>query len=240
MPHIKIVKSGEIVEVYNYERSVSKKIQSGRRKSFKQRDSRPLSSRPDSIRRRVKSFTCLVRANLIGETPPAFFTFTVAESVGIERGYEYLADFWSRVRQNSIECERYITVPEFQKRGAIHFHLIIWGMNKYAEQERDTRQIQNLWQRGFVDCLITDGSQKIAGYMAKYMRKSMFDKRLIGQKAYTASRSCMRSMSVSSEFASSHALEAWGLDLSTPPLQDKLFVTQWLGQGRYRLYKLKT
>jgi len=239
MSHVKVIKSGDIIEVYNYERSISQKIKSGRRKSFKQRDSRPLSSRPDNIRRRCKSFTRLVQSNLIGSTSPALFTFTVSEVVGIKWGYEYLAQFWRRLRSNDIKIERYISVPEFQKRGAVHFHIMVWGLNEYVDQERNTRQIQNLWQRGFVDCMQTDGDAKLAGYMAKYMRKSMFDRRLVGQKAYTASRSALRPMSFSGTGAYNYSVELFGVDLSTVlPLQEKVFDTQWMGKGRYRLYKI--
>jgi len=239
MGHLKIIKSGDYIELFNYEREINPKIKSGRRKRVKQRDSRPLASRHDSIRRRIKSFSRLVRANLVGETSPSLFTLTCVESVGIVRGYEYLADFWRRLRQASISVEKYIAVPEFQKRGAIHFHLIVWGMNEYAKQERDSRQIQNIWQRGFVDCVQTDGHEKLVGYLAKYMRKSMYDSRLVGQKAYTSSRSCMRSMSISSPLAFKYAFELWGVDLSTAiPLQEKQFDTQWLGKGRFRLFKV--
>jgi hypothetical protein len=239
VPHLKLVKSGNLIEVYNYEKSISQKIHSGRRKSFKQRDSRPLSSRPDNIRRRCKSFTRLVQSNLVGSVAPALFTLTVAERVGIERGYEYLREFWIRLRQASISYSKYIAVPEFQKRGAIHFHLIIWGLNEYVDQERNNRQIQNLWQRGFVDCIQSDGSSKIAGYLAKYMRKSMFDRRLVGQKAYSASRSCLRSVSFSSPAVFNFSSEVFGIDLETAlPVVDKQFNTQWLGSARYRLYVL--
>jgi hypothetical protein len=239
MSHTKIIQTGKYLEVYTYEKSVSSKIKSGRRKSFKQRDQRPLYSRPDSIRRRYKSFSRLVRSNLVGEVEPSLLTLTCFEVVGIERGYDYLRQFWRKLQQSFIKVERYIAVPEFQKRGAVHFHLIVWGLNDYVDKERSDRQIQNLWQRGFVDCLRTDGNEKLVGYLAKYMRKSMSDRRLVGQKAYTASRSCLRPLSFSSGAPFNYSMELYGVDLSTvQPLLQKDFHTQWLGMGRYRLYKI--
>lgn len=238
MPHSKLIVSGNTIEYYNYEREINKKIQSGIRKAFKRRNTTPLYSRSDSIRRRYKSFSRLVRANLVGSSEPSLLTLTIAQNVGIKRGYEYLAEFWRQLRQSSVKVERFIAVPEFQKRGSVHFHIIIWGINDYVEKERDSRKLQHLWQRGFVDCLRTDGSEKLAGYLAKYMRKSMYDRRLVGQKAYSASRSCLRSVSLSSSQAFNYSLEAFGYDLSTLiPLQDRSFDTRWLGRCRYRLYK---
>jgi len=93
----------------------------------------------------------------------------------------------------------------------------------------------------FVDCVKTDGDPKLAGYLAKYMRKSMYDSRLVGQKAYSASRSALRSVSFSASAAFDYSEELWGIDLSTStPLQEYQFSTQWLGKGRYRLYKINS
>jgi len=230
--YTKIIQSGKLVEVYTYA-SDPPPYRPRKKSRFKN---------PRRYRRNVEraraAFFRLVRANLGSGPNPAFVTLTMREVVTLQEGWTAFTQFSERFRYNFSNRISLVAVPEFQKRGSIHFHLIVWGLNEYAKNERNSRQIQNLWQRGFVDCVQTDGSEKIAGYLAKYMRKSMYDIRLIGQKAYTASRSCLRSVSLSSSFQVRHSLEICGVDLSTlTPLQDKSFSTQWLGQGRYRLYK---
>ena len=128
---------------------------------------------------------------------------------------------------------RYIAVPEFQKRGSVHFHLMVWGLAKEkVKSERDKRYFAKIWSYGFLDVMQTDGSDKLAGYLAKYMAKSFIDKRLVSKKAYMASRNVRRSSSVSN----------FPKDLlkmivrKGSKVYQKDFQTQWLGSCRYQVY----
>jgi len=258
MGHVKVIQSGNYLEIYQYEKSISPKVSYKRPSRPRQRDKRLRYARLDNVNRRVKGFARLVRSNLVGSECPFFLTLTMYESLGIQRSYELFSLFISRLRRNEGDAFRYIAVPEFQKRGAVHFRVLIWGLplqwactghsegrgalKHYihectgSECERSTRYFQNLWQAGFVDSLQTDGSPKLAGYLAKYMYKSMQDVRLLGEKSYCASRNVYRPTMVSTHTAIDFAQEVWGVDLSTAvTLQDRKFETQWLGVGRYRL-----
>jgi len=160
-----------------------------------------------------------------------------------------------RSRRRYGKAVRYIAVPEFQERGAVHFHCLFWGVPEKAIEDeapknvdvegvvsvkRGSRAIQHLWSYGYVDCLPTDGSPKLAFYVAKYMHKAVLDERIRGQKSYSCSRNVMRPMSVATKSGSSFALDAWGVKLSTAePLHEKFFDTYWLGRGRYRSYLIK-
>jgi len=262
MGHTKIIQSGNTLEIYQYEKSLSPRIRESRPRKPRKTDKRFRYARLDNVKRRSKSFLRLVRSNLIGDLRPFLLTLTMFEDLGIKRSYSLLTVFISRLRKDFGPGFRYVAVPEFQKRGAVHFHLMFWGLpphlackgymdrsrgfNRFIHEcesgqcERHTRYFSRLWQRGFVDSLQTDGSPKLATYLAKYMSKSMSDKRLLGEKSYCASRNVYRSSMVSSSVALDYAPEIWGFDLSTVKnLHYREFDTQWLGKGRYTLIDLE-
>lgn len=107
---------------------------------------------------------------------------------------------------------------------------------EYAENETYTRRIQNLWRYGYVDIVQTDGSPKLSSYLAKYMRKAMHDKRLMGKKAYSASRNILRPVSFNTQPAVDFACEAWGIGPDTKPNMEREYYTPYLGTCRYRAY----
>ena len=74
---------------------------------------------------------------------------------------------------------KYLAVVEFQKRGAIHYHMLSdFG---YIEQ----KELEKIWGNGFVWIrdLLTGNNGKpvdnVGAYLVKYMNKNIIDKRLI-------------------------------------------------------------
>jgi len=244
MPYIKIVQSGDLIEKYSYERSPSPKRllkkSSERILTDIQRANRALHGRRDtSVVRAKKSFRRLVRSNLLGERPH-LLTLTMLDIVPIESAYVCFTAFGQRLRKFYRAPLAWVSVPEFQKRGAVHFHVLVWGLPyDEATTERATRRIQNLWGYGYVDLVPTDGSPKIASYLAKYMSKSMSDLRLSGKKAYCSSRNLLRPVStaIASEV---DALSAeWGLDVDISPQVERSYGTLFLGRCEFKSYSLK-
>jgi hypothetical protein len=253
MGYSKVIQSGNVVEIYEYSKDLSPRKK--RKRENKGRYSKLATRRGDNVLRLKKHFVRLVRANLGGIECPVFLTLTMVEVVRIELAYGFFTEFVSRVRRLYGKTFRYIAVPEFQERGAVHFHVLAWGLPKeiienevpsiktigeggdikLGEIKRGTRTLQRIWARGTVDCFLTDGSDKLAFYVSKYMSKALHDDRLLRQKAYVCSRNVMRPVSIPSSIAISTAPEIWGIDLENP-LKEKFFDTQWLGRGRYRVY----
>jgi len=242
MPYLKVVVSGEVLEVYEYERTSEGPVSGPKqnRKRVTRRSDREIRfRRADNLFRLKRAFTRLVRSNCRPDAIPALVTLTMFEVVGIDVAYSAFNVFTKHLRSATKANFQYIAVPEFQKRGAVHFHLLIWGLDdKLIKYERINRTIQNIWQLGFVDCVPTDGSAKLAGYLAKYMSKSMLDQRICGQRAYTTSRGVMRPMLYKSEAEFADVEDYFLRGVDNVPLQDRKFMTQWGGEGRYRLYKL--
>ncbi len=251
MGYKKIVQSGNLIEVYEYEKDINRKaIQKAHDTKFRneqlrkrhhiKRAPRTGFVRPDNARKRKKSFIRLVRANLVGETAPVFLTLTMYEVRSLRDAWLAFREFNQRLRRNEGKNLRYIAVPEFQRRGAVHYHVLIWGLNdEQVKKEPKLRYYQSLWQRGFVDCLSTDGSPKLAGYLGKYLSKALLDARLSGQRSYMASQSALRPVSLPFEAAFEHAEEAFGIDLKNDiPIKEMVFQHKWLGDCHYRIFDI--
>jgi len=187
-----------------------------------------------NARRARKNFLRLVRSNLGAESRPAFLTLTMRDIVSISVAYTCLKGFLSDMRDFLGKDFKYIAVPEFQKRGAVHFHILVWGIPKeIVENERNSRYIQNLWSLGFVDILQTDGDPKIAGYLAKYMSKSLLSDDIGFSKAYTCSRNVMRPLSQSFSSPSQISQDFWGEE--NVILTERTYEVPWLGECTYQL-----
>lgn len=200
-----------------------------------------------NARRAVLAFRRLVTANFIGTDYPILASLTYADNMdSIGQGRADFNAFGRDARRAFGNGIRYICVAEFQKRGALHFHALLWGFPQgTATDERHTRVIAKLWGHGFVDLVQTDGNAiKIAGYLAKYMGKHFDDVRMASRKAYIASRNVLRPTVDKGAMMSKYFLGGGILDvpdLSTAEvLREAEYDTQWLGRCVYKQYKIVT
>jgi len=260
MGYVKAIQSGNLLEIFEYEKSLPIRRKKRRKDSYrKQRDkNRPRNSA--SIQRARASFKRLVRANLIGGQNPALFTFTMFEKLSYSASCRLFTRFISRLGRGRDSEFRYLAVPEFQKRGAVHWHVLIWGLpehyacqgtwkkrgNRWVFQhecpagrqcERRTRRISRLWLRGFVDGVVTDGSPRLATYLTKYLQKSMHDKRSSNKKTYYASHNILRPMHVESDSEFVKELLREQVIPSYPHLTERTYDTEWLGKVVYKQYE---
>jgi len=237
--YTKVIHSGSLLEIYSYERDLEKERRPNVRKNGYNRTNRfSTTRRADSVGRLKKCFLRLVRANLSGLGRPTLLTLTFVELVGIEMAYPCLTTFVTRLRKLCPQF-RYVGVPEFQKRGSTHFHLLAWGIqDEIVEKEATLRHIQRLWGRGFLDISHTDGSPKLAGYLAKYLLKAVYDERLLDKKAYSCSRGMLRPMQTTIRTVLDYLPLIYDVDDSTPCTISS-FNTYWLGRCDYKRYELK-
>lgn len=235
----KTIVAGQTVEVYRYERAPQ--VALGTKRKRTQTDSggprTPVPRRYDSIRRLKRGFTRHVQANLSGKGAPSFLTLTFATNADLNTGLQCFREFIALAKKEFGDGFSHITVPEFQKRGAVHFHCLCWGIaDKYVENERYTRYIQSIWARGYVDIIPTDGSPKLASYLSKYMQKALQDERLYGRRAYYYSRNTLRPMLYKTTAVVHHAKEILGGELRL--ISEKTYSTEWLGEGKYEIYEI--
>lgn len=255
MAYNKYIRSGNTLEVYFYDRSCPPRNGNPRIKrnnkidfnravfldngTFEQgSQERAYFKRRDNALRSSMAFKRLILSNLGGGERPLLITLTFKENkTRIDECAGFFHFFTQRMRKQFGKNFRYIAVPEFQKRGAVHYHALFWGLGDRVHlEERYTRTIASLWKQGFVFIKETDGNEKLSSYLAKYMVKAINDRRLMGKKAYFASRNVIRPI-ISSGFPDWFFYDDFQLSPDRAILT-KQYMTKYMGKGRYELYKL--
>jgi len=256
MGYNKIISYGDTLELYEYEKDIftyRRTIIQDRKDEFSVSDlgingednlsERKLGKRQDNANRARLAFKRIVSANLGRSTSPLLVTLTYRDNItDLKKSYRHLSSFIQSLRHKYGKEFRYVCVPEFQRRGAVHFHALFWGLPKEIFLlERKNREIARLWSWGFVFLKETDGSDKLSFYLSKYMAKAFIDPRLKNQKCYVSSRNILRPRIITG--VPSSGLEIVFNDLgiyeNDKPLVDRTYSTSWLGEGRYRLFKRK-
>jgi len=240
--HQRVIQSGDLIEIYTYEKAPyppSKRAKRRKSRSTYKKTHRST----QSIMRAVLGFNRLVRTTLaLGA--PHFLTLTFAgEPPTLQSGYKKFTAFAQRLRKKYGPEVAWVAVPEFGTTGTmrLHFHVLVWGLPYETHiRERGTRQLAQVWKQGFLDIIETDGHPKLASYFAKYMSKTMSSPLLAGQKAYTASRNCLRPVRWPTSAPLEAYKEAWGttVDNLIDPHKEREYSTQWLGRASYKAYSL--
>lgn len=176
----KLVRSGNVVEVYDYEEPVLKGggARKGRAAALLTSAEVKQDNRRKTANRARQKVCRTINAN------PAldkFLTLTFAENVtDLDRAW---ADFNRFTKRLSFRFGhiRYVCVIEFQTRGAVHFHLVC------DLPFVDVNALAKVWGKGFIKLNRTDNAQNVGAYVSKYMTKENMDERLIGRKCYSMS-----------------------------------------------------
>jgi hypothetical protein len=183
------------------------------------------------------AFRRIVSSNLCGGANPLLVTLTYKDNfTDLAGAYRHLTAFNQSLRYRYGKAFAYILVPEFQKRGAVHFHALFWRLPETIfHAERQDRTLSRIWGHGFVFLKETDGNEKLAFYLSKYFTKAFTDTRLCNFKCYVASRNVKRPLIQKGPFIISMVLEEYGVEEEA--IVDQTYNTKWLGEGRYRLFK---
>lgn len=134
-----------------------------------------------------------------------FITLTFEENVTDIATANKNFDNWRRSIKRKFCDFKYVCVPEFQKRGAVHYHLltnldikenhdIIIPQREFtekqylkmSEEQRKHCYDVKYWEKGFSSVYPTK-SIEVVGYMTKYMTKDI-DNRLWGKRRYLYSQ----------------------------------------------------
>lgn len=138
-----------------------------------------------SLNRARQSIYRMVEANK--GIKNSFFTLTFRENItDLKFANREFSKFVMRLRF-FYPALKYLAVPEFQKRGAVHFHMVLFD-SPYLHWKKLT----NLWGLGMIDIQKSKNILVLGAYVAKYLKKNMTDLRLLGQKSYFTSRNLIR------------------------------------------------
>lgn len=182
----KVIISGNVIEVYEYKNSVlygykdTKKEKKGR-SCVAGADDKNV-NREKVLSRARKDLRRLINSNI--EKYSKFLTLTFKENV-IDldvANYEF-NKFIKRLNYHYKIKVKYSVVIEFQKRGAIHYHCLLYNLT----QKVDIKELSSIWNNGFIKINAIDNVDNVGAYVCKYMTKAE-DDRLKGRKMYFNSR----------------------------------------------------
>lgn len=241
--NVKVIRSGNVIEVYQYQDSrlygYSQKASNGSapldviedvdketgeiitRKATEEeqmelRLSKQLSERAKSNIKARNNLRRLVLNNFSNRS--TFLTLTFQENLTdltkanqvFKRFVKYMKEDLAKVWGNGF---KYVAVVEFQKRGAIHYHLIC-DLPKYYRYSK----VRDRWRQAITALGVSGtGSTKqhridkvdnVGAYVVKYMTKADADERLIGKKLYQTSRGLIKPIEKAYSIDSPEALQA--------------------------------
>ena len=203
--NIKLVECGDYSQVYLYDKSISKTSNdykfdlnlSKKKIVTEEKEKKPqvLKSKNEiALKNIIRSkIECqrLAKANM--NKWETFITLTFAENIdNIEQAnkrFKYVVDKVRRVKPDFM----YLGITEFQKRGAIHYHLLTnvsINDNKLIYSQEDNPKFKHIkyWLDGFTSIEVMKGdTKKVVGYIAKYMTKDI-DNRLFNRHRYFYSK----------------------------------------------------
>lgn len=178
----KIIVSGNVIEVYEYGRSIgcnlqgdNKILHTGKKKSNNDKSESNLNRSKKKLRR-------LINSNITDND--LFVTLTYKENMtDIKQGKLDFKNFIKRWNYRRSDKLKYVYVVEFQKRGAVHFHCIFFGVGFIENSE-----LSKLWGNGFVKVNNIKNCDNVGAYVVKYMQKNLIDDRLKNSDLYGRSK----------------------------------------------------
>lgn len=235
----KVVVSGKQVEVYEYKKPIWRDFNKPKKKKedepkkepkqldiFKQLEIKKQKAK-FSINRTRTEIRRLVNAN---PQLNKFMTLTFADNVTDLKTANYLFNkFVMRISYKYSGFE-YLAVPEFQKRGAVHYHVLC----KLPFVQ--ITQLQEIWGQGFIKINRIDNVNNVGAYVCKYLSKDMFDERTFGKKKFFRSQTLSEAVEILGWWAMRFAEKV--LSLITPVFE-KTFTSEWTGEVNYKAYSLK-
>ncbi|MNQ94388.1 hypothetical protein D3C85_1099040 [compost metagenome] len=115
-----------------------------------------------------------------------FITLTFKENIDdLEQANKYFKAFIRKLKKDCKDFQ-YLAVIEFQKRGAIHYHMLC--NMPYMRVEKIREHWRSVIGEGNIDMQRIDHVDNIGAYVIKYMTKEDADARLIGKKMYQCSK----------------------------------------------------
>ena len=127
---------------------------------------------------------------------PVFVTLTFAENIqNLTQANRMFSKFIQRLNYEVFHKKGarlvYLGVVEFQKRGAVHYHIIFFNLPFI-------QNIREIWDEGRVDVKAVWTLREVINYVSKYMVKEASDGRLRGKKRFFTSRKILRPVNIRS------------------------------------------
>jgi len=236
--NMKVVVSGKQVEVYKYTKNVwrdfertqasvkTKPVKEPKQLDIFEKIKQQKQKQEFSVHRTRTEIRRLINSN---PQLNKFMTLTFAENITDlkQANYEF-NKFVLRLSYKYPKFE-YLAVPEFQQRGAVHYHVICnLPFVHYNE-------IFETWGQGKIDIKRVTNVTNLGAYVCKYLGKDMFDERTFGKKKFFRSQTLSEAIEILGYLAKLFAERF--LSLLTPVFE-KTFESEWVGEVEYKAYSL--
>ena len=173
----KAIVSGDVVEIISYEHGNCFGFEGSAKGKVKSANAK----KDYNINRTKKNLRRLINANASGND--LFVTLTYADNMmDLVQAKNDFKRFIKAMKRKGYNL-KYVYVIEFQKRGAIHFHVIFFDCGYI-----DCNLLSSVWKKGFVKINRINDVDNAGAYVVKYMDKNLLDNRLIGHDLYGRSR----------------------------------------------------
>jgi len=254
LSHTRVVVSGDIVEVYQYEKPyvfdqfspTIERVRSG-----------ATTRREDNLQKAQRYLRRLIFSNATKWSDQVcFITFTFKENVKDIKtaNYEW-TEFIRRLKKECSRAVKYTAVIEFQKRGAVHYHVLFYDLPKRIIQNDIELQIERiryktaeglgilgvLWGNGTVDIKEIkkiNSIRSIGAYVSKYLSKQTLDERLVGEKAYMSSRNLIKPVEYRRQKNCQKVLDTLLIDNEFVKVYDNEYATRSYGKINYSQLKI--
>lgn len=188
----KCVEYGNFCEVWEYEKPIICNIKRSKNPYSavpkRKRKAPDLERSIFSHKRTKKTVRQLLENNFSDKRYISMLTLTFKENVkDLDYSAKCLKSFIRKIKAID-KSFKYLAVVEFQKRGAVHYHLIISA--RYFKSE----QLSSCWTFGYWDIRRLNGIKYVSSYILKYISKGMLDSRLVGRRAFSRSRNVLSAM----------------------------------------------
>jgi len=199
----KLVIAGDILEYFKYQKGVIKKtdVEKAYLKELRENGEIPpilkkkateaekiIKARYEAMKRSQREIRRIVNANRTNFD--MFMTLTYGENEqDIKKAYYEWKCFKQRLEDKYKQKFKYVGVIEFQNRGAIHFHVILFNAPYIPFWE-----IEKIWGLGRCDYKECFDIDNLGAYLTYYLTKDLCpeDDRLRGQKIYFTSKGLQR------------------------------------------------
>jgi len=231
----KLIVTGHVLEVYEYEKMPVLPSNKKQNKNDKKIDldlvnfDNTLTDRKNNIQKSRNNFRRLITANF--DENSKFITLTFKDNLkDVKQANKEFKKFIQRLRYR-YKGFKYAAVVEFQKRGAVHYHMI--SDFPFVENKK----LGDLWGNGFVKINNIEHVDNVGAYMIKYMTKDNDDVRLQGLKSYQTSKNLIRPIEYVGDEAE-NIMSLYELD-NKKTVFSNCYETEYLGLTMYKEFNLK-
>lgn len=179
---IKLIKTGKFVEKWIYKKPLEYGYQNNTPHGRNMEAKTPTDVLVRISTKRAKD---KLRRLIIGniyhhEERPKFLTLTFKENVQhLDYANAQFKLFIKRLTYKLGYQIRYVAVPEFQDRGAVHYHVILFNMPYIQGID-----IENIWGNGIINIREINAGNKSFKYIIKYVSATYTDERFKNKKRY--------------------------------------------------------